>query len=76
MTRQIDARGRMCPMPVLMLQRELNSVLVNDSPVEVLSDDRAFPDDVKAWCAHHGHELISVYASGTSWVARVRRKQS
>jgi TusA-related sulfurtransferase len=63
-------------MPILMLQRELKEGGVDDSPVEILSDDRAFPDDVKAWCEHHGHVLISVFASGTSWLARVRRKQS
>ncbi len=76
MTRQIDARGRMCPMPILMLQRELKDVAVGATPVEILSDDRAFPEDVKAWCAYQGHELLSVEAKGTSWVARVRRKQT
>lgn len=74
--RQIDARGRMCPMPILMLHRELKDVSVGDVPVEILSDDRAFPEDVRAWCAHHGHELVAVEPHSTGWVARVRRKRS
>jgi tRNA 2-thiouridine synthesizing protein A len=72
MARRIDARGRVCPVPILMIQRTMKEVAPGDE-VEITTDDRAFPEDIRAWCAHSKNALVEVQNLGTVSVARIRR---
>jgi tRNA 2-thiouridine synthesizing protein A len=55
----LDARGKSCPMPMLLIAKAFRDAS-SGSRVTVQADDRAFPEDVRAWCKKPGHELMSL----------------
>jgi tRNA 2-thiouridine synthesizing protein A len=54
----IEARGMLCPVPIIRLARAA-STLPSGSLVELLTDDPAAEYDVPAWCRLRGHELVT-----------------
>jgi tRNA 2-thiouridine synthesizing protein A len=73
MKRDIDVRGRACPIPIVELMRVIRESSVGDE-IEVVADDRAFPSDVRAWCNKTGHRLLSLSEQGSAHAARVRKE--
>ena len=55
----LDARGKSCPLPIVLLAKALRGAS-SGARVTVQADDRAFPEDVKAWCRKTGNELASL----------------
>lgn len=55
---QLDARGLLCPLPVLKARKRL-APLAPGAVLEMLADDPAAIIDVPHFCAEAGHELIS-----------------
>lgn len=55
----IDARGLLCPLPVLKLRKRLGPVAAGQS-VALMADDPAAVIDVPHFCNESGHRLISV----------------
>src|ERR1700723_3648126 len=51
----IDALGRKCPIPIIMLAAQIRDVPVG-AVIAVLADDPAVYTDVPAWCALKSHE--------------------
>jgi len=70
----IDALGKKCPMPIIMLAERIGEVPIGDV-VEVLADDPATRTDVPAWCGLKSHEFLGAadIAEATGWAFRVRR---
>jgi len=59
METSLDARGKSCPLPIVLIAKALRDA----SPgvrLTIQADDRAFPEDVRAWCRKTGNELISL----------------
>lgn len=54
----IDARGLLCPLPVLKLRKRLKSLSVGEV-IAMQADDPAAIVDVPHFCAESGHELVS-----------------
>jgi TusA-related sulfurtransferase len=54
----VDARGRMCPAPVIELARAARRL--GTGVVAVLADDPAAATDIPAWCSMRGARLICV----------------
>ena len=54
---EIDARGLLCPLPVLKLAKRMKSLTVGDC-VTLITDDPAAVVDVPHFCAESGHELV------------------
>ncbi|MTH76727.1 sulfurtransferase TusA family protein [Paracoccus aestuariivivens] len=61
MTETIDARGLICPLPVLRLRKRLIA-LEAGSQVILLATDRAAVIDVPHFCHEAGHRLIAATA--------------
>jgi tRNA 2-thiouridine synthesizing protein A len=59
MQTSLDCRGKSCPMPIVLMTKALKDVS-SGARLVVQADDRAFPEDVKAWCKKTGHELVSL----------------
>jgi tRNA 2-thiouridine synthesizing protein A len=55
---ELDCRGMLCPLPVIMLAKQLADVAVGDT-VTVLADDPAAAIDIPAWCRMRSQELVS-----------------
>lgn len=69
----LDTRGSLCPQPILDLAAKMAG-LAEGEALWVLSDDAAFDLDLRAWCAAHGHELLSLEVDGSLRRARVRKR--
>lgn len=72
-TETIDARGLLCPLPVLKLRKRLKPV-ANGHCIDLLADDPAAVVDVPHFCAESGHELVSVDDAGDHQIYRVRKQ--
>ncbi|MCU0284222.1 MAG: sulfurtransferase TusA family protein [Candidatus Nanopelagicales bacterium] len=58
MTTLVEARGVLCPVPIIRLARAAAG-LPPGSLVALCTDDPAAEHDVPAWCRLRGHELLS-----------------
>ncbi|MBF0285580.1 MAG: sulfurtransferase TusA family protein [Magnetococcales bacterium] len=70
--RQVDARRRLCPMPILLADGALRGM----APGEILSllvSDAGITRDLPAWCQVNGHQLLSLERRGPEWVGLVRK---
>ena len=55
----IDAVGLYCPMPIVLLKKELEAVRSNQV-VEILADDSSFENDLSAWCKLTNNKVLSL----------------
>ncbi|MFG1999861.1 sulfurtransferase TusA family protein [Spirillospora sp. NPDC048911] len=53
----IDALGRKCPIPIIMLAERLREVPVGDV-IAVLADDVAARTDIPAWCRMKSQDFV------------------
>ena len=53
----IDARGLLCPLPVLRLRKRM-SKLASGEQISLWADDPAAAIDVPHFCAESGHVLV------------------
>lgn len=68
----IDARGLLCPLPVLRLRKVLAG-LAPGAEVELLATDGASRVDVPHFCAGAGHALLSMEEAEGVLRYRLRR---
>jgi len=68
----IDALGKKCPIPIIMLAERIREVSVGEL-VEVLADDPAAKTDLPAWCMIKSQESVSVTELPVGWSFLVRR---
>ena len=52
----IDALGRKCPIPIIMLAEQIRGVPLG-AVVAVLADDPAAYTDIPSWCTMKAHEF-------------------
>lgn len=70
----LDARGLLCPLPVLKARKRLGP-LAPGAVLEMLADDPAAIVDVPHFCAEAGHELLSAAAQdGGATLYRIRKR--
>lgn len=55
----IDAVGLYCPMPIILLKKEIGIVKSNQL-VEILADDSSFENDLSAWCKLTDNKIFSI----------------
>ncbi len=60
---EIDARGLLCPLPVLKARKRLKS-MGKGEVLKLLADDPAAVIDVPHFCAGQGYELLKVAKRG------------
>jgi tRNA 2-thiouridine synthesizing protein A len=68
----IDALGRKCPIPIIMLAERIREVGVGQI-VAVLADDPAARTDVPAWCAIKSQEFVAAVDLPSGWAFLIRR---
>jgi tRNA 2-thiouridine synthesizing protein A len=72
-TLTIDALGRKCPIPIIMLAERIREVPIGHV-VAVLADDPAAETDVPAWCMLKSQEFVTATdLPGAGWAFLVRR---
>jgi tRNA 2-thiouridine synthesizing protein A len=68
----IDALGRKCPIPIIMLAEQIRDVPVGEV-IAVLADDPAAYTDIPAWCALKSHECVFRADLPSGWALGIRR---
>jgi tRNA 2-thiouridine synthesizing protein A len=68
----IDALGRKCPIPIIMLAEQIRDVPLG-SVVAVLADDPAAYTDVPSWCMMKAHEFVASQELPRGWALFIRR---
>lgn len=70
--RLLDARGLLCPMPVVKAGKEIKS-LEPGQVLKLLATDRGSVADVPAWAADTGNELIDWHEADGVFVYLIRK---
>jgi len=68
----IDALGRKCPIPIIMLAERIREVPIGEL-IAVLADDPAAETDVPAWCTMKSHEYVATTRLPRGWSFLLRR---
>jgi len=71
-THELDARGLLCPLPVIRTQNHITG-LVSGDELTVYCTDPGAANDIPAWCRVNGHAVIEVRdtADGIAVVVKV-----
>ena len=59
----LDAKGLMCPMPIVQLAKKMKE-LKSGQILELVADDIGAKEDVPAWCSRTGNQLVDTEAEG------------
>jgi tRNA 2-thiouridine synthesizing protein A len=59
----LDAKGLMCPMPIVQLAKKVKG-MTSGQVLELLADDIGAKDDIPAWCSRTGNQLIQMEEDG------------
>ncbi len=59
---KLDARGRVCPLPLFYTKKEIEKLKSGDE-LEVLTDDDVAKSTIPQWIKEHGHEVVKVEGS-------------
>jgi tRNA 2-thiouridine synthesizing protein A len=70
--REVDARGLICPLPVLRARKALIS-MKEGAVLQVLTDDPMALIDLPHFCAGAGHSHLGATESGAWQVHLIRR---
>jgi tRNA 2-thiouridine synthesizing protein A len=68
----IDALGRKCPIPIIMLAERIRDVPLG-ALVSVMADDPAAYTDVPSWCAMKSQEFVYAQDLPRGWALFIRR---
>jgi tRNA 2-thiouridine synthesizing protein A len=69
----IDALGRKCPIPIIMLAEQIRDVPLG-AVVAVLADDPAAYTDIPSWCAMKAQEFVYCADLPRGWALYIRRR--
>jgi len=59
---ELDARGMLCPMPVIKTQDTIKTMQPDDQ-LTVYATDPGTLQDIPSWCRVHGHAVLRVVES-------------
>jgi tRNA 2-thiouridine synthesizing protein A len=67
----LDARGLLCPMPVIRVQNRVEEMAVGEE-LEAICSDPGVLHDIPSWCRVNGHELLACEERQGEYVVRIR----
>ena len=72
-TKELDARGLNCPLPILKTKKSLDTMAAGDV-LKVVSTDSGSVKDMQAFAKQTGNELLGSEESGKDYVFFLRKK--
>jgi tRNA 2-thiouridine synthesizing protein A len=69
---QVDARGLLCPIPILRLEKALRGE-PGGTVALLRATDPAAVEDVRAFCRETGHSLLEERREGEVLIFRIRK---
>ena len=70
--RTLDCIGLYCPMPILKTRQEMDKLAIGET-LEVLADDPAAEEDLKAWAKRTGQEMLEIEKTDEGWRFLIRK---
>lgn len=70
----LDARGLLCPMPVVKASKAIKGVAVGEI-LKVLATDRGALADFPAWADDTGNEIVGSHEEDGVYVFYIKRQQ-
>jgi len=67
----VDARGLLCPLPVIRLQDAVKN-LPPDTEVELIGTDPGIMQDIPAWCRINGHRILESRSDGNQYHIKLK----
>ena len=58
-TETLDARGLLCPMPVIKTQNKIKT-MAKGTTLLVTATDPGVKQDIPSWCRINGHEVLDI----------------
>jgi tRNA 2-thiouridine synthesizing protein A len=68
----LDAKGLMCPMPIVKLSKRMKEIPVG-TVLELISDDIGSKEDIPAWCKRTGNELMGTREEGGAYYYYIKK---
>ncbi|OPY29583.1 MAG: sulfur transfer protein SirA [Methanomassiliicoccales archaeon PtaU1.Bin030] len=72
MVEVLDAKGLMCPMPIVQLAKKFKNMKVGEE-IELLATDVGSKADVPAWCQRTGNELVDAREENGVYIYRIKK---
>jgi tRNA 2-thiouridine synthesizing protein A len=69
----IDALGRKCPIPIILLAAQIGDVPVGQV-IAIRADDPAAYSDIPSWCGLKSHEFVYRDPLDSGWEFGIRRQ--
>ena len=70
----LDAKGLMCPMPIVKLAKKMKDLKVGEV-LELIADDVGSKEDVPAWCKRTGNQLVGKKEEGGAFYFYIKKVQ-
>jgi tRNA 2-thiouridine synthesizing protein A len=72
-TKEVDATGLRCPLPILRCKKGLNELKANEI-LKVIATDTSAVKDFKAFCAQTGHELLELIDQDATFTFYIKKR--
>lgn len=69
---ELDLRGLLCPMPMVKVSQNINSVAVG-GVIRAVATDAGAMADIPAWAKSTGNEVLQAEKEGDEYVFLVKR---
>jgi tRNA 2-thiouridine synthesizing protein A len=70
----LDCVGLYCPAPVLNTRQEMDKLAIGDV-LEVLADDPAAEEDLKAWAKRTGQKILEIEKTNEGMRFTIQKKK-
>ncbi len=71
-TEKLDTKGQVCPMPVVLTKRKIESLKVGQI-LEVTGDCVPSRENIEKWARNHGHEILETSKSGDFFRIKIKK---
>lgn len=68
----LDARGLLCPLPVLRANKSLRALAPGEE-LKVVASDPSAPADFRSFCEATGHDLMDCHEEDGAFVITLRK---
>jgi tRNA 2-thiouridine synthesizing protein A len=68
----LDVKGKMCPLPVALTKRKLQTMAIGQT-LKVVGEGELEFDNVQRWAKNNGHEVLEASKSGAEFVVLIRK---
>ena len=69
---KIDARGRVCPLPLFYTKKQIDGLKTGEE-LEVITDDATARNASPQWTREHGHEVVRMEESGIDFKVIIKK---